>query len=68
MKSDSTKSVQHQQQRRHPRGQATVEYSMVSHALLFFGGVGILPMAMNIMSAITSFYDSVYQVIQSAAF
>lgn len=51
---------------RHPRGQATVEYSMVSHALLFFGGVGVLPLAMNLLTAITAFYESVYAVIQSA--
>ncbi len=52
---------------RQPRGQATVEYSIVSHAIIFFGGLGLLPLASNLLGAITTFYDSVYAVLQSAA-
>ncbi len=50
-----------------PRGQSTVEYSWVSHALIFFGATGLLPVMVEVFNAITTFYDSVYTVVQTAA-
>jgi hypothetical protein len=53
--------------RRSPRGQATVEYSVVSHALIFFGATGLLPVIVQLLNAISTFYQSVYTVVQTAA-
>ncbi len=53
--------------RQAPRGQATVEYSVVSHALIFFGATGLLPVMNEVFKAITLYFDSVYAVVQTAA-
>jgi hypothetical protein len=52
---------------RAPRGQATVEYSVVSHAILLGGAMALLPAVTAVLNAITSFYDSVYAILQTAA-
>jgi Flp pilus assembly pilin Flp len=54
-------------QRKALRGQATVEYSVVSHSLLFFGAAGLLPVMTQLFKAVTTYFDSVYAVIQTAA-
>lgn len=64
------KSEQRRQRRllrRVPRGQAMVEYSVVAHAILIGGSMLLLPMISELFKALTSFYDSVYTVLQSAA-
>jgi Flp pilus assembly pilin Flp len=50
-----------------PRGQAMVEYSLISHFMLIGGSLLLLPMINLLLNAITRFYDSVYTVIQTAA-
>jgi Flp pilus assembly pilin Flp len=44
-----------------------VEYSVVAHAILIGGSMLLLPMISELFKALTSFYDSVYTVLQSAA-
>jgi hypothetical protein len=53
--------------RRAPRGQATLEYSLVAHAMLALGTVFLMPILNQLLNAITLFYTSVYTVIQTAA-
>lgn len=56
--------------RRGPRGQAMVEYSVVSHALLLGGGVlmyAIFNGDHGLIAGINKFYDSVYFVLESSA-
>ena len=52
---------------RGPRGQAMVEYSVVSHAILLGGAMAMLPAVTAVLNAITKFYDSVYVILQTAA-
>jgi Flp pilus assembly pilin Flp len=52
---------------RRPRGQAMVEYSLVSHFMLIGGSLLLLPVINQLLKAITTFYDSIYTVIQTAA-
>jgi len=52
---------------RRPRGQAMVEYSLISHFMLIGGTLLLLPVINQLLNAITTFYDSVYTVIQTAA-
>ena len=50
-----------------PRGQAMVEYSVVTHFLLI-GGTGVLLVVVpRLFEGITKFYDSVYTVVETAA-
>jgi hypothetical protein len=53
--------------RRAPRGQAMVEYSVVSHFLLIGGSAALLPVISRLFEGINKFYDSVYAVIETAA-
>lgn len=53
--------------RRAPRGQAMVEYSVISHFILFSGTLLLLPVITKMFEGLTKFYDSVYTVIQTAA-
>lgn len=50
-----------------PRGQAMVEYSVVSHAILFLGSATMMPIVKRLFEGISLFYDSVYTVIETAA-
>lgn len=57
--------------RRAPRGQAMVEYSVVTHALLGMGVVGLMPLIFGnrgLLAALNTFYDSVYFVLSTGAF
>lgn len=49
------------------RGQAMVEYSVVTHAILIGGGTMLLPLIVKFYDALSKFYDSVYFVLNSAA-
>lgn len=53
--------------RRSPRGQAMIEYSIVSHFLLIGGSLALLPMIVKLFEGISLFYDGVYTVIETAA-
>ncbi len=50
-----------------PRGQAMLEYSLISHFILMGGGVFLLPVITRLFEGISLFYDSVYAVIQTGA-
>lgn len=53
--------------RKSPRGQAMVEYSVVSHAILFGGSMMMLPIIQKLFEGISLFYDGVYTIIETAA-
>ena len=50
-----------------PRGQSTVEYSVVAHALLIMGGAGLMPVWIKVFDSFSRFLDSLYFVVQSGA-
>ncbi len=52
---------------RGPRGQAMVEYSVVTHFLLLGGGLGLMPVMGKLFEAFTKFYESVFFVLSSGA-
>jgi hypothetical protein len=56
-----------QLKRKAPRGQAMVEYSVVSHFLLMGGSAVMMKVIPRLFEAINAFYDSVYTVIETAA-
>ena len=62
-----TRSKALAQAQRSPRGQAMVEYSVVTHFLL----IGMSPAMMWVMSrlydGLTKYYDSIFQVLQTGA-
>ena len=45
------------------RGQAMVEYSVVSHFLLFSGSVLLLPLIVKLFAALDQFYRGIYMVL-----
>lgn len=61
----STKTAQ--LKRKAPRGQAMVEYSVVSHFLLMGGSAVMMKVIPRLFEGINAFYDSVYTVIETAA-
>jgi hypothetical protein len=44
-----------------------VEYSIISHFILFSGTLFLLPVIKTLLESISKFYDSVYAIIQTAA-
>jgi hypothetical protein len=44
-----------------------VEYSVVSHAILFLGAASIMPVMAKLFDAFTKFYESVFFVLNSGA-
>lgn len=50
-----------------PRGQAMVEYSVVTHFLLIGGTAALLPVIARLFEGISLFYDGVYTIIETAA-
>lgn len=64
---NSKKKNRQQKRLKAPRGQAMVEYSVVSHAILFGGAAMMLPIISKLFQGINMFYDSVYTVIETAA-
>jgi hypothetical protein len=52
--------------RRKPRGQAMVEYSIVSHAILALGVAVTVPFWARILDGLNAFYDSLYTIIETA--
>ncbi len=52
---------------RAPRGQAMVEYSVISHFILIGGTLLLLPVVTELFNGISQFYDSVYTIIETAA-
>ena len=52
--------------RKAPRGQAMVEYSIVTHAILIGGSFGAWVFTTYLMNSISKFYESVYWVLTSS--
>ncbi|MFZ5438875.1 MAG: hypothetical protein ACOZQL_02640 [Myxococcota bacterium] len=44
-----------------------VEYSVVTHALLFFGTAAIMPVMSKLFDAFSKFYESIFFVLNSGA-
>jgi DNA/RNA-binding domain of Phe-tRNA-synthetase-like protein len=53
--------------RKAARGQAMVEYSVVSHAILFFGAATIMPIMSKLFENFTKFYESIFFVLNRGA-
>lgn len=56
--------------RRLRRGQAMLEYSLISHAILLGGGslmLGIFGSDNGLLAALNKFYDSVFFVLENGA-
>jgi len=49
------------------RGQAMVEYSVVSHFLLVGGTLALLPVMGTLFEAFSKFYESLFYVINNGA-
>jgi hypothetical protein len=45
-----------------------VEYSVIAHALLIGGTMLLLPTVSELLRAMTTFYESVFTVLQTALF
>ena len=65
--SEKKKTLSPSKTRRSPRGQAMVEYSVVSHFLLMGGSLVMMKIIPRLFESINTFYDSVYTVIETAA-
>lgn len=51
---------------RGPRGQAMVEYSVVSYALLIGTGPALLKMILVFVEALDTYFKGIYAVLQSS--
>ena len=49
------------------RGQAMVEYSVISHFMLVGGGLALLPVMMKFYEALSKFYEGVFFVLERGA-
>ena len=49
------------------RGQAMVEYSLISHALLIGGGLGLMPIIAKLYEGLDLYYKSIFFVLTSGA-
>ncbi len=52
--------------RKSPRGQAMVEYSIVTHALMIGGGATAWAFSTYLLKTVSIFYESVYWVLTSS--
>ncbi len=52
---------------RAPRGQAMIEYSLVTHFLLIGGSLALMPVMSILFNSVTKFYESIYLVLMTAA-
>lgn len=52
---------------RGPRGQAMVEYSVVTHFLLIGGSLALLPVMSKLFDALSKYYESIFMVLNSGA-
>lgn len=50
-----------------PRGQAMVEYSIVSHFLLLGGGMALLPVIAEVLKALDIYYQGIYYILEIGA-
>lgn len=52
---------------RSPRGQAMVEYSLVTHVLFIAGTFSMMPLISWLFDALSKYYESIYFVLKSGA-
>ncbi len=52
---------------RGPRGQAMLEYSLVTHVLFIAGTFSMMPIISWLFDALSKYYESIYFVLKSAA-
>lgn len=64
---DSSRKTPKAVKRGKPRGQAMVEYSVVTHFLLIGGTGALLPVIVRLFEGISQFYDGVYTIIETGA-
>ena len=64
---ESNSKAQQALRRRRSRGQAMVEYSVVSHFLLVGGTLALLPVMGTLFEAFSKFYESLFYVINNGA-
>ena len=50
-----------------PRGQAMVEYSVVTHFLLIGGTLALLPVMSILYNSLSKFYESIFFVLSTGA-
>ncbi len=53
--------------RQQPRGQAMVEYSVVTHFILLGGTIAMMPMMSILYDSLSKFYESIYFVLLTGA-
>jgi hypothetical protein len=49
------------------RGQAMVEYSVITHALLIGGTILLLPAVTRLYEGLSAYFESIYFVLHTAA-
>lgn len=52
---------------RAPRGQAMIEYSIVTHFLLIGGSLALMPVMSKLYDALSKYYESIYSVLNTGA-
>lgn len=52
---------------RSPRGQAMVEYSVVTHFLLIGGSLALLPVMSILYNSLSKYYESIFFVLSTGA-
>lgn len=52
---------------RPPRGQAMIEYSLVTHFLLIGGSLALMPVMSTLFDSLTKFYESIFLVLMTGA-
>lgn len=67
MKTPSAASKPRSLRRRSPRGQAMIEYSLVTHFLLLGGALALMPVMARLYDALSEFFDSIYFVLTTGA-
>lgn len=50
-----------------PRGQAMIEYSIVTHFLLIGGSLALMPVMSKLYEALSKYYESIYAVLNTGA-
>lgn len=55
------------QRRRRPRGQAMVEYSIITHFILIGGSLLLLPVFTQLFEALTKYFEGIYLMIKTGA-
>jgi hypothetical protein len=53
--------------KRSPRGQAMVEYSVVTHFLLIGGTLALMPVMSILYNSLSKYYESIFFVLSTGA-